>query len=113
MITLNDFLIDRRTDLMIRDYWKVTFCFDDLGEETSIYRQVTLGFCFGEYSYEDFPFNKYYKRYGNLIKNIPTVLKNKEVKSIEIGCSGRCWQATYSLTGDEMNTIDKFFNIVK
>lgn len=113
-MNLIDLLNDRRMDLTIREYWVVTFCFGDvLNNETTVDKELKIGFSFGEYYYDDFYFTKYYKRFGNLLKNISETLLNKEVKNIRIGCSGRKWEATYNLTTEELNTTEKFFNLIK
>ena len=108
---LKEFLEDRRTQKLIENFWSVTFCFaDELNGETPNYKMVKLGYNFDEYYLDSNPFSHYRKRFGNLIKIIPN--KEKEVKNIEVGCSGRGFCATYNLTTEEMNTLDKFFNIV-
>jgi len=108
---LREFLEDRRTQQLIDKFWVVEFCFaDDLNAETPRYNIVKLGQNMDEYSLDATPFSHYYKRFGNLVKIIPN--KDKEVKNIQVGCSGRGFCATYNLTCEELNTLDKFFHIV-
>lgn len=94
---------DRRFKKLVEQNLHIDLWFNDFASDI-----LTFGYNIDEYYFRNgtMPYSNYYTRFGNLLKRFKT---DKEIKKIDVGCSGAGFEATFYTDNEEYNTVDKFF----